>query len=181
MKERLRAARHRLLFPVVLGLTDGILTALTLAAGQLTELSGPMPLAHALDIATAALVSGAFVFYVARYAQLRRELVHAQRQLNILTRGRLASTRLGHSVLKEALVAAVVSSLASFGGALIPLLGGALLPWFRWGSATTSMAALGVLGIGLAHDVHGRYWLWCSALVAGGLIVTVVGIELHIV
>jgi len=181
MNGRFHSARHRLLFPLVLGLTDGILTALTLAAGQLTAPGARMPLSRALEIATAALVSGAFVFYVAHYAQLRRELVHAQRQLNILSRGHLAATRLGGSVLKEAAVTAVASSLASFGGALIPLLSGALLPRLRWGSVAASIVALGLLGVGLAHDVHGKYWRWCSGLVVGGVIVTAVGIRLHIV
>jgi predicted membrane protein (TIGR00267 family) len=173
--------RHRTLLPTVLGLSDGILTALTLAAGQLTGPNPEMPIARGMAIAVAALVSSAFVFYVAHYAQLRRELVHAERQLNLMSHGRLASTRLGRSVRIEAFVSAVLSSVASFWGALIPLLTGILLPTFRWGPIVTSLVSLGVLGITLARVVHGSYWLWCGGLVTGGVVLSLVGIQLHIV
>jgi predicted membrane protein (TIGR00267 family) len=173
--------RDRTLLPTVLGLSDGILTALTLAAGQLTEPHHQMPLARGIRIAVAALVSSAFVFYVAHYAQLRGELVHAERQLNLMSHGHLASTRLGRSVRMEALVSAVLSSVASFWGALIPLLTGVLLPTLRWGPIVTSLASLGVLGIALARVVHGSYWLWCGGLVTGGVLLSLVGIWLHIV
>ena len=173
--------RPRIVLPVVLGLTDGILTALTLAAGQLTEPSFQMPIGRALRIAAAALVSGAFVFYVAHYAQLRRELLRAEKQLNVLSSGHLATTRLGRSVLIEAVSTAVLSSTASFAGALIPLVSDVLLPQFRWGAVAASIVALGFLGIGLARSVRGSYYRWCIGLMVGGLLVSVVGVKLHIV
>jgi VIT1/CCC1 family predicted Fe2+/Mn2+ transporter len=166
---------------VVLGLADGILTALTLAAGQLTEPSHDMSMNRALRIAAAALVSSAFVFYVAHYSQLRGELIHAERQLNLIAHGRLASTRLGRSVLIEAFWTAVVSSSASFVGALIPLLTSVVLPAFRWGAVVSSVTSLGILGVALARVVHGSYWRWCGALVIGGVVLSAVGIGLHIV
>jgi predicted membrane protein (TIGR00267 family) len=181
MKSPLGFLRHRTLLPTVLGLSDGILTALTLAAGQLTGPNHEMPIARGMAIAVAALVSSAFVFYVAHYAQLRRELVHAERQLNLMSHGHLASTRLGRSVRIEAFVSAVLSSVASFLGALIPLLTSVVLPAFRWGPILTSLASLGVLGIALARVVHGSYWLWCAGLMAGGVVLSLVGVQLHIV
>jgi VIT1/CCC1 family predicted Fe2+/Mn2+ transporter len=181
MKNVLRMLPHRSLLPPVLGFADGILTGLTLAAGELTKSGQPISLNRALAIATSALVSGAFVFYVAHYAQLRGELVHAERQLNLLSHGRLASTRLGYAVLKEALWAAGLSSVASFLGSLIPLLTGFFLPRFRWGAIAISMTSLGILGIGLAHVVHGSYWRWCVGLVISGAVLSFIGIKLHIV
>ena len=181
MKSPIGFLRHNTLLPTVLGLADGILTALTLAAGQLTGPSHEMPIGRGIRIAVAALVSSAFVFYVARYAQLRGELIHAERQLNLMSHGHLASTRLGRSVQIEALVSATVSSIASFLGALIPLLTGALLPTFRCGPVVASLGSLGFLGFALARVVHGSYWLWCGGLVAGGVVLSVVGIQLHIV
>jgi len=181
MKNPVAFLRNRTLLPVVLGLADGILTALTLAAGQLTGPSHEMPIDRGIRIAVAAFVSSAFVFYVAHYTQLRGELVHAERQLNLMSHGRLASTRLGRSVQMEALVTAVLSSVASFFGALIPLLTGALLPTFRWSPVLASLGSLGVLGIALARVVHGSYWLWCGGLVVGGFVLSLVGVRLHIV
>lgn len=172
--------RHRTLLPTVLGLADGILTALTLAAGQLTGPSHKMPLDRGIRIALAALVSSAFVFYVAHYAQLRGELIQAERQLNLTSHGRLASTRLGRSVRIEAFVSAALSSVASFWG-LIPLLTGVVFPRLRWSPVVTSLVSLGLLGIALARVVHGSYWLWSVGLIIGGLILSLVGIRLHIV
>jgi hypothetical protein len=57
--------------PMVLGFSDGILTALTLAAGRLTRPEEGVSLSFALRIAAGALVSGAFVFFVAHYAESR--------------------------------------------------------------------------------------------------------------
>jgi predicted membrane protein (TIGR00267 family) len=181
MKGAIGFLQHHTLLPTVLGLADGILTALTLAAGQLTGPSHEMPMVRGIRIAVAALVSSAFVFYVAHYAQLRGELVHAERQLNLMSHGRLASTRLGRSVQIEALVTATLSSVASFLGALIPLLTGALLPTFRWGPVIASLGSLCVLGLALARVVHGSYWLWCEGLVTGGVVLSLVGVRLHIV
>jgi predicted membrane protein (TIGR00267 family) len=181
MKNPVAFLRNRTLLPAVFGLADGILTALTLAAGQLTGPSHEMPIDRGIRIALAALVSSAFVFYVAHYAQLRGELIDAERQLNLMSHERLASTRLGRSVQMEALVTAVLSSVASFLGALIPLLTGALLPTFRWGPVLASLGSLGVLGIALARVVHGSYWLWCRGLVAGRFVLSLVGVRLHIV
>jgi len=180
MKPWRRLLRGRVLLPIVLGLADGILTALTLAAGQLTQSTHEMTINRALRIAAAAFVSGAFVFYVAQYSQLRGELVHAERQLNLLSHGHLASTRLGRSVLIEAFWSAVISSSASFLGALIPLLTSVLCPTLRWGSVIGSVISLGVLGLALARVVHGSYWRWCTVLVAGGIVLSMVGVRLHI-
>lgn len=183
MKNSWSILHQRSLLSPVLGFADGILTALTLAAGELTK-SGqhePISLNRVFAIATSALVSGAFVFYVAHYAQLRGELVHAERQLNLLSHGRLASTRLGHAVLKEAVWAAAVSSVASFLGSLIPLFTAFLFPTLRWGAVVTSLTSLGILGIALAHVVHGSYWRWCGGLVTSGALLSFIGIKLHIV
>jgi predicted membrane protein (TIGR00267 family) len=181
MKGAIGFLKHHALLPTVTGLADGILTALTLAAGQLTGPSHEMSMSRGIKIAVAALVSSAFVFYVAHYAQLRGELVRAERELNLMSHGPLASTRLGRSVQIEALLTATLSSAASFLGALIPLLTGALFPTLRWGPVVASLGSLGVLGIALARVIHGSYWLWCGGLVTGGVVLSLVGVQLHIV
>lgn len=67
--------QRRLMLPVALGLSDGILNTLTLAAGSLSP-SDAMTTSLAIRIAIAAAVTGVFALFVAEYAQLRRELVH---------------------------------------------------------------------------------------------------------
>jgi len=169
------------LLPLVLGSTDGILTALTLAAGRLTNPERLVTFGLAVRIAAGAGASGAFVFFVARYTELRRELIHAERQLNLTSHGRLAAGRLGKAVLSEGMLSGVVSSMAAFCGALVPLLAAALLPRYRWASIVTALVALALLGIGLARVVHGRVLRWSGGLVIGGGALSIVGAYLKIV
>lgn len=169
------------LLPVVLGLTDGILTALTLTAGLLTRAGDAVTLGLAARIAAGALASGAFVFFVARYAELRRELIRAERELNLTAHGRFATGRLGRAALRDALLSSAISSLAAFVGALVPLVAAAIFPGLRWASIVAALIALALLGVGLARAAHGRAVWWCMALVAGGVALSGVGAALKIV
>ena len=124
----------RALFPLVIGPVDGILTALTLAAGRILTPDQPIDISLALRIALAASLSGGFVFFVAEYARLRGELVHAARHLNLASTGRLATSRLGQEVLRESVLGTVIAAATGFGGALLPLILGpvfsTILPGF---------------------------------------------------
>jgi VIT1/CCC1 family predicted Fe2+/Mn2+ transporter len=172
------------LMPVVFGLSDGILTALTLSAGRLVNANENLTVGLATRIAVAALVSGAFVFFVSNYSRLRGELIRAETQLSLISHGQFAASRLGRAVLLEALGATILSSGSSFVGALIPLLTGAYLQGLRWAAISTSLVSLGILGflgLVLAHIVHGRYWLWCMTLICGGIVILLIGLKLRIV
>ncbi|MGA8156677.1 MAG: hypothetical protein WB822_10820 [Rhodoplanes sp.] len=69
-----------------------------------------------------------FVFFFAHYAEFRTELIRAERELNILSHGRLATTRLGQQALRESLSAAFLAADCGALGSSIPLLLGLLLP-----------------------------------------------------
>jgi predicted membrane protein (TIGR00267 family) len=181
MRRTFVIVRREHLLPTVLGFSDGILTALTLAAGRLTSSAQPVSFGLALRIAVAALVSGAFVFFVARYAELRGGLIHAERQLNLATHGRLAAGRLGVAVRTEAIEAATISSVAAFCGALVPLLAAAILPHHRWSSVSAALMALVLLGAGLARLLHGSLFRWSVGLACGGILLSFVGAYLKIV
>ena len=87
---------------VVAGLIDGILNALTLAAGQLVHAGGEgATLSLALRVSVAAGATTIFVFFIAHYAQLRLDLIRHERELNFTEHGKLAATRLGHRVFFE--------------------------------------------------------------------------------
>lgn len=167
-------------FHLVAGLCDGILTALTLAAGRLFDASAPMSFNVAWRVASASAISGMFVFFVANYAQLRSQLVEAERQLNITTHGQLATTRLGLAVMQEAVVGGSVGGACSFLGAMCPLSLGALLPQNAAAAIVAALTALAVLGIALAHAVRGNTIGWALALVAIGAGLTFVGVQLRI-
>jgi predicted membrane protein (TIGR00267 family) len=172
--------RREYTFALLIGLVDGILTALTLAAGRVVSASNPVDAALALRIPTASALSGAFVFFVAQYARMRGELVRAERQLNLTSHGRLATTRLGRTVLRETLSAMVVSVACNFLGALLPLLTGTLLPDLPWMAIAVALVALGALGIGIARAIYGNPLRWATVLVISGLLLTFIGVELHI-
>lgn len=167
-------------FPVVLGLTDGILTALTLGSGHLFPGASPLSLALSLRIAAASSVSGIFVFFAAEYSRARRELVHAEQQLNLARHGHLATTQLGRAVIRETILAGLLSSSCSFAGAFLPLAVGAVLPDPPWISATVALLALGVLGVAVSRSIYGRWLYWSLGLILAGATLTVIGALLHV-
>jgi hypothetical protein len=171
--------RQRLL-PVVLGLSDGMLTALTLAAGALVGSGTAITIGLSLRIATAALVSAAFAFFVARYAELRAGLVHAGHELSLRPDQDLATTDLGRVIRREAAESAAIASVASFAGALVPLFAGAVLPGPAWLGIPIAIAALTALGAGVALTLGGRPAVWAAALALGGLLLTLIGARLKI-
>jgi len=177
-KNWLRDSLYR--FHLVAGLCDGILTALTLGAARLFDVAAPMSFDLAWRVATAGGVSGLFMFIVANYAHLRSQLIEAERQLNITTHGRLATTQLGRAVLQEAVLGGGISGVCSFLGAVYPLVVGALCPQHAWVAIAAALATLGVLGVCLARSVHGNIVGWPLTLVLGGACLTFVGLQLRI-
>ena len=171
-------ARHRL--DLVAGLSDGILTALTLGAGHMLPTSAPMSIGLALRVACAAAVSGAFVFFVAHYAERRGELVDAERQLNLTSHGRLATSRLGRAAMWEAATQAAIASGCTFCGALLPLMVSALILRPRWLGALVALMALCLLGYFLARTVYGHPSRWMLGLVLGGAGLGLMGVWLDI-
>lgn len=171
----------RYLFALVVGLTDGVLTALTLASGRLFAATGSITIGLSFRIAIAASLSGMFIFFTAEYARLRGELVHAAKQLNLASHGHLATTQLGKAVRHDAASAALVSSACNFCGAIFPLLVGVVFPVPRWLPIATAIAALGILGAALANTVYGNVIRWSVALMISGAISACIGIRIHIV
>jgi predicted membrane protein (TIGR00267 family) len=172
-------AKNRL--DLVAGLCDGILTALILAGGSLFHPESSMGLGLCLRVAVAAAASGAFIFFVAHYAELRSELVHAERQLNLLSPGRFAATRLGRTILRESFVGAMIASICTFIGALIPILASMIPAAPSWLGAVIAIAALGLLGLFLGRAVYGNPTRWALGLAVAGVIVAYIGMKLNIV
>lgn len=166
--------------PLVLGLMDGLLAALTLAGGSLLDSGDPVTTGLALRVAVFAFTTTAFAMGVADYTTRRAELVAAAAQLNLTRRGQLATTRLGRLARWRTVRATLAAAIASLAGALAPLLAGAALPHLSQLAAALAIAALAALGAVLAHDVAARPTLWAAALGTGGIAVTAIGAWLHI-
>jgi VIT1/CCC1 family predicted Fe2+/Mn2+ transporter len=168
-------------FALTLGFCDGILTALTLAAASVLGSQAPLRMQLALRIAAASALSGTFVFFTAEYSKLRGELVHAERELSLTSRGRLAATRLGRAVLTETMAKAGLSSVCNFAGALLPLALGVIWPRPAWLAIAAAIGALGLLGAAVARSVRGSVPLWVAGLMAAGGVLTIAGLHLRIV
>ena len=164
----------------MIGPVDGILTALTLAAGRILTPDQPIDISLALRIALAASLSGGFVFFVAEYARLRGELVHAARHLNLASTGRLATSRLGQEVLRESVLGTVIAAATGFGGALLPLILGAAFSTISWMTIAIAIAVLGLLGFAVSRAVHGNPIYWSAALMVTGALLSAAGVLLHV-
>lgn len=165
---------------MALGVSDGILNALTLAAATVLHGVG-LSLQLSARVGLVAFVSAVVTLFVAEYTQNRVELLRAERQLMFTQSGRLAATSLGRAVFRDSITAAVVAGGSSFTGAALPLIIGTLLPRLSWLALVVSVAALGGLGVVLGTHVGGRRILWAVALVVAGIIVTIIGVQVDLV
>ncbi|WP_232327102.1 hypothetical protein [Mycobacterium sherrisii] len=170
----------RLVFAAALGISDGILNALTLAAASVLHGVG-LSLRLSLRVGVVAFVSATVTLFVAEYTQSRLELLRAERQLMFTQSGRLAATSLGRAVFRESIIAAAVAGVSSFVGAALPLVIGTLAPRLSWVALVVSVAALGGLGVVLGTHVGGRRIAWVVALVLAGIVVTIIGVQVDLV
>jgi predicted membrane protein (TIGR00267 family) len=181
MSRRTRRWVHAVpLLPLSLGVTDGILTALTLAGGAIIRGADADTASLALRVGVAALVTSAFTMFVADYAERRAHLVRASKQLNMTEPGRLAATSLGRQAAKESTIAMAVAAAASLAGASVPLLVGAMVPGAPWLVLVLAIACLGGLGWALGGLIAAHRSLWAVAMVGGGAVVTLIGVWLDI-
>lgn len=166
---------------VTAGLVDGILNALTLAAGRMVRDGAGANLTLAGRVGAAAALTTLFVFFTAHYAELRAELVRAERQLNFASHSKLARSALGRQVLGEAALGALGASGCGLVGAALPLALATMLPGPAWLSLPLTLGLLAALGGVLAHSFHGRPAVWATVIALGGAILTAAGLELNLV
>lgn len=163
----------------VAGLVDGILNALTLAAGHLVHGGG----ADAMLIVRVAAATGlttVFVFFMAHYSELRAELARAERELNLSSHGKLATTQLGYRAACEAFRGALLAAACGVAGSTLSLLLCLWLSHPAWLGLAAVLCLLGVLGALLARSFHGSPLIWSLAIMTGGAALTGAGIALNI-
>lgn len=181
MSIRTWLAAPRLRLDIVAGMVDGILNALTLAAGPLLKPHGGASLGLASRVGAAAALTTLFVFFVAHYAELRAELVRTERQLNLTSHGALAASRLGRRALVEAAASALVAAACGLFGAACPLFLSSALPGPGWLGLGMTIMLLGILGAVLAQSFYGSMLFWSCTIMLGGIVLTFIGIQLNLV
>jgi len=170
------------LFALLLGLIDGILTVLVLATGHvLKHGETPITLALSVKVAFATAASGACIYFFSEYSRQRHRLIHAEKQLNLATHGKLATTHLGRQILKETLWGVAISSVFNFTGAMLPLGIAMLLPHMQWIAVVVAVLMLVLLGVGIATLVYGNAVSWSLSLALAGALVAFIGYALNVV
>jgi predicted membrane protein (TIGR00267 family) len=172
---------ENMLFALLLGLIDGILTVLALATGHVMRPGILLSIGLSLRVALGASLSGAFIYSFSEYSRQRHRLIHAERELNLARHGKLATTRLGKQIIKETAIGMIISSFFNFFGVMIPLCFAVLFPKIQWVAIAIALLMLAVLGLLLARLVFGSSLLWIIALLSAGIIVSLIGYALDIV
>lgn len=172
-----RDPRNRL--DIFAGLIDGILNALILSA---RALFGNAHLNAALigRVCAAAGLTTIVVFFIAHYAEMRAELVRAEKQLSLTSHGYLAASRLGRVAIIGALKASTIAAFCSVTGAAAPLIL-SLAGGPRILSIFANFVLLAFLGALLAKSFDGSVAFWAGAVAVAGLFFMWAGILLNLV
>ncbi|EFK36125.1 MULTISPECIES: hypothetical protein [Chryseobacterium] len=170
------------LFALLLGLIDGILTVLALVTGHVLTSEGmPITLSLALKVAFATTVSGAFIYFFSEYSRQHTHLIHAEKQLNLASHGKLATTQLGKRILKDSLRGVIISSICNFSSAMIPMIVALIFPTMQWIALIIALIMLVTVGIGIAHLTYGSATKWSISLLAAGCFVAYIGYKLNVI
>lgn len=179
MRRWLNAPKTRL--DIAAGTVDGILNAVILASGRLLNAANHIDVAFGLRVGVASSLTTVFVFFVAHYAELRSELVRAERQLSLGADRHLAASQLGRWAVRESVAGALLAGVCGLVGAALPLILTALLPGPRWLGLCITILFLGALGAALAKSFHGSSLVWALLLMLGGIVLVGAGAWLHVV
>jgi hypothetical protein len=159
---------------------DGILTALTLASGKLIYSTQGTSISFSLRVGAATALTTLFVFFVAHYAQMRADIHRAERELNLKSHGKLAAGALGRRAVRESLLGSGLAAVCGLVGAMVPLLLCDALAKEPWLGLMISVGLLGLLGVALARSFQGTAIIWALTLMAGGCLLTWIGLQLNI-
>lgn len=172
--------RNRLIFPITIGLSDGIITALMLVSGDILR-GDHIPLGLALRVAYGSSFVGTFSYFIAQYSELRGELSRTSRQLNLKSPSYLIKSKLGRDIIVESVTGAASAGFFGFVGALIPLITSVAEPSDPILSLISAEASLAFLGVGIGKAVKGNYVFWVIMMFIIGIVVAWAGNYLYLV
>lgn len=167
-------------FPVILGLTDGIITALMIATNEILGATTSQ-FGLFIRIALGSAAVGAVSFFMADYSTLKQELVRLSKIVNPNTPFDLLETQLGRRIIRESIVKTLLSGLAGFAGALIPLMPSTLFVSDYWISLIIADLSLALLGVLVAKVQSGNYFFWPPLLASIGVAMMFIGRFVNIV
>lgn len=172
--------RNKLIFPITIGLSDGIITALMLVSGDILR-GDHIALTLAFRVAYGSSFVGTFSYFIAQYSELRGELSRTSRQLNLKSPSYLIKSKLGRDIIVESVTGAASAGFFGFVGALIPLVTSVFIPADPVISLISAEASLAVLGVGIGKAVRGNYAFWVVMMFIIGIVVAWAGNYLYLV
>ncbi|KJE49940.1 MULTISPECIES: hypothetical protein [Acidiplasma] len=172
--------KNKFLFPLSIGLSDGIITALILASGGILAHNG-ISIFLAFKISFGSAFAGTFSYFIAQYAGLNEELHRTALQLNLRSTSYLLKGKLGDRIFLESIAGSLMAALCGFAGALIPLLSSLIIKNNIIIPLAFSYISLGVLGLFISKTTAGSAKLWVLIMILIGIIVTVAGFYLKLI
>ena len=172
--------KNKYLFPVSIGLSDGIITALILASGGIIG-NTHINLYLAVKISFGSAFAGAFSYFIAQYAGLNEELHRTARQLHLKSTNYLLRGHLGSEIFIESIIGALIAAVFGFLGALIPLSSSLMIKNDIFIPLIFSYLSLAILGFFISKTTAGRAPFWITVMVTVGVIVTIAGYYLKLI
>ncbi|MGC8609045.1 MAG: hypothetical protein ACP5UV_04140 [Thermoplasmata archaeon] len=171
--------KNQVLFPLAIGISDGIVTALILSSGGI--LSNSITFMVAVRISFGSAFAGMFSFFIAQFAGLNEELRRTAFQLNIRKVGYLMKGKLGRDIFYESVQGTLIAFACSFLGALVPLSSSIIFGSIVWVPFLVSYIFLSILGLFISRTTKSSPIMWSAIMVGIGLAVTFAGYYLKIV
>ena len=167
------------IFPVSLGFTDGIITALMISSYLiLNDLH--MAISLAFRISTGSAAVGTFSYFIASFASNRAELSRISKHLNpSRPTGKISGTLL-NEVYRDSMTGTVVSGACSFLGSMIPL-GAYSISSSSIIVLIVTEISLSILGYSLSRSLKGRSVPWIAGMFTFGVAVILIGLYVRII
>ncbi len=170
---------NRFLFPVAIGLIDGLITALIIASHAiLNDLS--ISEFAAIRISWGSSLVGATSYLVAEYGRRRTDMVRVARHLNPgnLRPSKNRFVRLG--ILLDSVTGGAIALGMGFIGSMIPLMSYSVFNMNPYISLGITFLALGITGIYMGMEAEGSSVMWVTALILVGITMLFLGNYLRI-
>ena len=173
--------KKKLIFYIIIGIADGIITALLFTTGLILHGKETVSIYMAMRISAGAALPSVFTFFIAEYTERRKNLMHVSKELNLTSSLSLLDTQLGKTVFYKSIILTVIGVISGFSGAMLPLSISALIPDISWLPILVSVVILGLFGFVLSFYIQGKTISWVTAMMIIGIFFAFIGDMLNII
>ncbi len=168
------------IFPISLGFTDGIITALMISSYLILN-DIHMSLSFAFRISLGSAAVGTFSYFIASFASNRAKLTRLSKHINPYRPTGMISGALLNDAFTDALFGTMISGASSFLGSMIPLGTFSLTGSNAIIVVVVTEAALSILGFSLSRSLKSNSIPWIFGMFTFGVAVMLIGFYVKIV